>query len=150
MIYTIYDEGNHAACYPVSEWLDLLSSSIEISEKEPEFSLHFVTDDEIRELNRTYRDKDEPTDVLTFAFNDGDEFPEIDEETKDLGDIFISLESMRRNAESFSVEPEEELKRLIIHGLLHLSGKDHETNDFSSEPMLIEQEELMKRLGWKA
>ena len=63
MIYTIYDEGNHAACYPVSEWLDLLSSSIEISEKEPEFSLHFVTDDEIRELNRTYRDKDEPTDV---------------------------------------------------------------------------------------
>ena len=48
MIYTIYDEGNHAACYPVSEWLDLLSSSIEISEKEPEFSLHFVTDDEIR------------------------------------------------------------------------------------------------------
>ena len=101
MIYTIYDEGNHAACYPVSEWLDLLSSSIEISEKEPEFSLHFVTDDEIRELNRTYRDKDEPTDVLTFAFNDGDEFPEIDEETEDLGDIFISLESMRRNAESF-------------------------------------------------
>ena len=114
-----------------------------------DFSIHFVSDEEIRALNRSYREKDEATDILTFALSDGDAFPEIEGEEKELGDIFISLESMGRNAEAFGVSPEEELKRLLIHGLLHLSGRDHETNDFASEPMLIEQEELMERLGWK-
>ena len=115
-----------------------------------DFSIHFVTDDEIRVLNREYRDKDEATDILTFALSDGEAFPEIEGEEKELGDIFISLESMRRNASSFSVPEEEELKRLLVHGILHLLGYDHATNDFASEPMLIKQEKMMDDLGFRS
>ena len=115
-----------------------------------DFSIHFVSDEEIRALNRSYRDKDEATDILTFALSDGDAFPEIEGEEKELGDIFISLESMHRNAEAFSVSDDEELHRLLIHGVLHLLGYDHSTNDFSTEPMLIKQEGMMKELGFSA
>lgn len=115
-----------------------------------DFSIHFVSDEEIRALNRSYRDKDEATDILTFALSDGDAFPEIEGEEKELGDIFISLESMHRNAEAFSVSDDEELHRLLIHGVLHLLGYDHATNDFSTEPMLIKQEGMMKELGFSA
>ena len=115
-----------------------------------DFSIHFVTDDGIRALNREYRDKDEATDILTFALSDGEAFPEIEGEEKELGDIFISLESMRRNAASFSVSEEEELRRLLVHGILHLLGYDHATNDFASEPMLIKQEKMMDDLGFRS
>ena len=70
------------------------------------------------------------------------------EEEKELGDVFISLDSMRRNAESFGVDEDEELKRLLVHGILHLEGYDHSSNDFASEPMLIRQEKIMKELGF--
>ena len=115
-----------------------------------DFSIHFVSDEEIRALNRSYREKDEATDILTFALSDGDAFPEIEGEEKELGDIFISLESMHRNADAFSVSDDEELHRLLIHGVLHLLGYDHATNDFSTEPMLIKQEGMMKELGFSA
>ena len=118
--------------------------------EEGDFSIHIVSDEEIRALNRSYREKDEATDILTFALSDGDAFPEIEGEEKELGDIFISLESMHRNADAFSVSDDEELHRLLIHGVLHLLGYDHSTNDFSTEPMLIKQEGMMKELGFSA
>ena len=102
----------------------------------------------MRNLNNSFRGKDEPTDILSFAINDGDEFPSMEGEEREIGDIFISVESMKRNAESFSVSAGEELRRLLVHGLLHLRGMDHSSNDFSSEPMLIEQERIMKALEW--
>ena len=117
---------------------------------EGDFSIHFVTDSEIRSLNNDYRSRDEATDILTFALSDGEAFPEVEGEEKELGDIFISLESMKRNAEAFSVPEDEELHRLLIHGILHLLGYDHATNDFQSEPMLIRQEEMMRELGFIA
>ena len=116
--------------------------------KDGDFSVHFISDDEIRKLNSEYRGKDEPTDILTFAISDGDSFPEVEGEPLDLGDVFISLESMRRNAAAFSVTEDEELSRLLIHGILHLLGYDHATKDFSAEPMLIRQEEMMRTLGF--
>ena len=73
-----------------------------------------------------------------------------DEEEKELGDVFISIESMNRNAASLGVDENEELRRLLVHGILHLRGMDHGTNDFSTEPMLIEQERIMKELGFLA
>ena len=113
-----------------------------------DFSVHFVSDEEIRALNREYREKDEPTDILTFALSDGEAFPVFEGEERELGDVFISLESMHRNAVTFGVSDDEELKRLLVHGVLHLLGYDHESNDFSSEPMLIKQEEMMRSLGF--
>lgn len=124
-----------------------------------DFSIHFIDDEEIRELNKEYRDMDNPTDILTFRNDDGDDFPIVfdaedeefagigEAESEEMGDIFISLESMRRNAREFGVPEEEELKRLLLHGLLHLRGLDHHSNDFKTEPMLIEQENVLKELG---
>ena len=57
---------------------------------------------------------------------------------------------MHRNAKAFSVSDDEELHRLLIHGVLHLLGYDHATNDFSTEPMLIKQEGMMRELGFSA
>ena len=57
---------------------------------------------------------------------------------------------MRRNAASFSVSEEEELRRLLVHGILHLLGYDHATNDFASEPMLMKQEKMMADLGFRS
>lgn len=126
---------------------EILNSILSYLGEDGDFSLHFITDEEIRDLNREYRGMDNPTDILTFAINDGEEFP-MPEEEKELGDVFISLDSMRRNAESFGVDEDEELKRLLVHGILHLEGYDHSSNDFASEPMLIRQERIMKELGF--
>ncbi len=129
----------------VDAWI---SSILSYLGEDGDFSLHFISDDEMRELNSQYRGKDEPTDILTFAINDGDAFPSFEGEEKELGDIFISIDSMNRNADSLSVDRSEELRRLLVHGILHLRGMDHSTNDFSSEPMLMEQERIMADLGF--
>ena len=111
-----------------------------------DFSLSFVDDTEIKALNSEYRGIDAPTDILTFRLDDDDSFPQMENEEKELGDVFISLDSMRRNAAEFGVEENDELRRLLLHGILHLRGMDHKSNDFSSEPMLILQERLLKEI----
>ena len=108
-------------------------------------SVLFCGDEFIRELNREYRAKDEPTDVLSFTM--GDRVEEEGETAWLAGDIVISLPALGRNAADFSVDSDAELKRLLIHGILHLSGLDHESND-PSEPMLVEQENLLSRIHW--
>ena len=122
-----------------------------------DFSVTFVTDNEIQELNREYREIDAPTDILTFRLDDAPSFPISFEEddvdflnTEEMGDIFISLDTMRRNAEEFGVKNEEELSRLLLHGILHLRGLDHKTNDFEKEEMLKEQEEVLTKLSLKS
>ena len=122
-----------------------------------DFYVRVVTDDEIQELNREYREIDAPTDILTFRLDDAPSFPiSFDEEDMDflnneeMGDIFISLDTMRRNAEEFGVKNEEELSRLLLHGILHLRGLDHKTNDFEKEEMLKEQEEVLTKLSLKS
>ncbi|MDR0306577.1 MAG: rRNA maturation RNase YbeY [Chitinispirillales bacterium] len=69
----------------------------------------------IRKLNRQYRGKDKPTDVLSFEFSDQDL----------LGEIYISLQRAKTQARSYGLTYDEELKRLLVHGLLHLMGYDH-------------------------
>ena len=122
-----------------------------------DFSVTFVTDNEIQELNREYREIDAPTDILTFRLDDAPSFPSSFEEedvdflnNEEMGDIFISLDTMRRNAEEFGVKNEEELSRLLLHGILHLRGLDHKTNDFEKEEMLKEQEEVLTKLSLKS
>jgi probable rRNA maturation factor len=131
----------------------------ELGKEGCEFSVSFVSDDSIQELNKTYRGKDEPTDILSFVQQDDVQdfdWPDLEyeegEEGEDgntiLGDMVISLDALQRNAQSFTVSSDEELFRLLIHGVLHLLGGDHETNE-ESEPMLIQQEEILSRLGGK-
>lgn len=104
-------------------------------------SLLFCDDDFIRTLNRDYRKNDEATDVLSFAMGDT-----VEEEGRTLfmaGDIVISIPALERNAVEFAVKVDEEMKRLIIHGILHLSGMDHEDNS-PHQPMLVEQEIIIR------
>jgi len=118
--------------------LDILAR---LGKEEWELSILFCGDAFIRELNREYRDRDEATDVLSFA--QGEEIVDADGRKRFLaGDIVISIDTLAKNAEYFAVERNEELKRLIIHGILHLCGLDHEDND-PSRPMLAKQEELV-------
>ncbi|OJF76157.1 MAG: rRNA maturation RNase YbeY [Treponema sp. CETP13] len=89
-----------------------------------EVSILFCSDDSMRQYNNTYRHIDSSTDILSFQ--SGDMY--IDEEKNEwytAGDIAISLATMYRNCEEFNVTANEELKRLLIHGILHLEGMDH-------------------------
>ena len=144
-MHYIEDENNTVDVEMVEKWISEILSYLG---ENGDFSLHFITDEEMRSLNKEYRDKDEPTDILTFAINDGDEFPVMEGEERELGDVFISIDSMKRNASFFAVDESEELRRLLVHGILHLRGMDHSTNDFDKEPMLLEQERIMRELGF--
>ena len=85
----------------------------------------FVSDRRMRALNKEFRAKDKTTDVLSFPF----EVDEFDIERDFLGDIVISLEQAARQATENDLELETEIKQLILHGILHLCGYDHETDD---------------------
>ena len=99
----------------------------------------------MRGLNRQYRDKDESTDVLSFEQGDSYRGPGGEERFL-AGDIVISIDALARNAEEFGISRDEELRRLITHGILHLSGMDHEDNELS-RPMLLLQEELLRDIA---
>ncbi len=77
-----------------------------------------VSDRKIKELNRTYRGRNRPTDVLSFSYDD----------ESYLGDIIISVETAQRQAQEEGHSLERELSILVIHGFLHLLGYDHETD----------------------
>jgi probable rRNA maturation factor len=98
-------------------------------------------DKTIMALNTQYRNRAEATDVLSFAL--GAESPQEDGVRFLPGDIVISLDTLRENAHYFRTSEEEELRRLVIHGILHLDGMDHRTND-DTEPMIALQEDLLK------
>lgn len=112
------------------------------------FSVVFCNDEYIMKLNDTYRHKNEPTDVLTFCEHDvSSEWVDGDEKKRFYaGDIVISVDTLKKNALYFHVEEKEEVKRLIIHGILHLSGLDHKSNN-PDEEMLVYQEKLLTDLG---
>lgn len=112
--------------------------------KEAELSITFTNDAQIRILNNEYRGKDSATDVLSFCQNEGFEF-DIPGIPLALGDIVISIDTLRTNSEYFNENYFIELQRLVIHGILHLMGMDHSDND-PTQPMLIKQEEILSSL----
>jgi probable rRNA maturation factor len=111
-----------------------------------DLSMLFCNNDYIRSLNARFRHSDESTDVLSFAL--GDSYTdESDGERRFLpGDIVVSLETLTENAACFQVSEDEELRRLLIHGILHLDGMDHQTNE-GAEPMLQLQEQILAELS---
>lgn len=115
----------------------------ELNLKNWDISLLFCDDAFIQNLNKQYRDIDSPTDVLSFE--QGDEYFDDAGETRFMaGDIVISFDSLRFNAEEFNVEINEELKRLIVHGILHLNGMDHSDNSPEQEMLKFQEELLMQ------
>jgi probable rRNA maturation factor len=130
------------------EWSGSLSSYAmkvleEIKHDNWELSILLCGDKTIKELNAQFRNKPEPTDILSF--NLGAEIKDGDKTVYLPGDIVISLDTLRENAGYFQTSEDEELRRLVIHGILHLDGMEHETLD-ENEPMLALQEEILNRL----
>ena len=114
-----------------------------------EVSMLFCNDSYIQELNKNYRQIDSATDVLSF---ENDEVYEDEEgKWKCVGDIVISLDTLPVNAEYFNESRNDELKRLIVHGLLHLNGMDHgeehiENGQAPVCEMLVLQEKVLEKL----
>jgi len=114
---------------------------------EAEVSLMLVDDQRIHALNLEYRGVDRPTDVLSFALQEEmDEEPDFEFEDEMLGDIVISVERAREQAEEYGHSFEREIVYLAVHGTLHLLGYDHEEEDDKLK-MRNKEEEVMTKLG---
>ncbi|TCP53323.1 putative rRNA maturation factor [Tumebacillus sp. BK434] len=121
-----------------------------------EVVISLVDDEAIHELNRTYRGKDAPTDVLSFAMmEEGNGEPEIFFDPEDaegletddmLGDIIISVPTAKRQAAEYGHSVERELAFLAVHGFLHLVGYDHGTEEEEKE-MFSRQDAIMEAAG---
>ncbi len=115
---------------------DALLGEVELAEAELSFVL--CSDAHIQGLNQQWRGKAAPTDVLSF--------PQEDEDF--LGDLVISVPTATRQAAERGTPLRDELRVLMVHGLLHLLGYDHETNDADLAEMAEAEARLLHRLGW--
>ena len=97
----------------------------------------FVNDKYIQALNKQYRKKDEPTDVLSFNYD----LEEMGEDNL-AGEVYISVETAQRQAEELNHSLQDEVLRLLIHGLLHIHGYDHETDEEYQEMNGLEKKVL--------
>ncbi|MEH7074085.1 rRNA maturation RNase YbeY [Neobacillus drentensis] len=120
-------------------------------EQHSEVSVTFVSNERIQEINREYRDKDKPTDVISFAMEElgegevelvGAEMPRV------LGDIIISIPKAIEQAEEYGHTFIRELGFLAVHGFLHLLGFDHMTEEDEKE-MFTLQKEILDEYGLK-
>ncbi|MCR5614440.1 rRNA maturation RNase YbeY [Treponema sp.] len=138
-------------------WLDKVESFVLFAMEKLKFdceevSILFCNDSYIKELNKCYRNIDNATDVLSFE-NDM-EYEDEGTLWKAVGDIVISVDMIAENARYFNTTENAELKRLLVHGLLHLNGMDHgeehiEANKAPECEMLVLQESLLKELQEK-
>ena len=112
-----------------------------------EVDITLVDDAAIHELNRTYRGIARPTDVLSFALDEGEEEPEVDDDEIEhlLGDVIISAPTAVRQGEEYGHGLEREMTYLAVHGMLHLLGYDH-MEEKDKLIMRKREEEVLRRL----
>ncbi|MCL6446902.1 MAG: rRNA maturation RNase YbeY [Armatimonadetes bacterium] len=113
--------------------------------KEAEVSVVFVDDEYIRRLNRQYRGVDSPTDVLSFAMLEGEPLAGKEEELI-LGDVVVSLPAAQRQSAEYGHSLEREVAYLIVHGMLHLLGYDHQTAE-QKQVMRAREEAVLEKLN---
>ncbi|MDR3076223.1 MAG: rRNA maturation RNase YbeY [Synergistaceae bacterium] len=116
--------------------LELLSDEISralapvVGEMNANAALTFVSDGEMKNLNARYRDTDEPTDVLSFPlWEEEGRFAPPGWDELPLGDVVVSPDFVRRNAGRENIGYNNEMARMVVHGVLHLVGFDHDTED---------------------
>lgn len=145
------DETDQVSSKQVEELTNLLNHAAAMEElpDKTELSLTFVSDKRIHEINRQYRDKDRPTDVISFAMEEmgegeieirGAELPRI------LGDIIISVDTAKQQADEYGHSLMREMGFLAVHGFLHLLGYDH-LNEQDEKHMFGRQDEILNAYG---
>ena len=144
---------NNEQAYPLdmARWYEralTLHRACGLNPERDEWSLTYVDDATIHQLNREYRQADRPTDVLSFALEEGEGPPPPPGAPRMLGDVVISVESALRQAEERGHADEAELGLLMIHGLLHLLGEDHDT-PARKKKMWARQATLLAQLGFE-
>lgn len=113
---------------------------------ESELSILLVDDDEMQRLNREYLSRDRPTNVLAFPMREGkDPYPT----PALLGDVVVSTETAQREALLRDVTLEEEMALLLVHGVLHLLGYDHDDDPSGAAEMQAKEEAVLEHLGWE-
>jgi rRNA maturation RNase YbeY len=122
---------------------DLAEALSLLGHKEAELSVLFVGSAKMKHLNQLYRGIPKETDVLSFPMNEGRSFLPGASESLVLGDIVISVPKMIRQSREYEISLEEELRRLLIHGLLHLLGYDHEKSRYQKVRMEKKEKEIL-------
>jgi probable rRNA maturation factor len=113
-----------------------------------EISITFVDDNQIQQLNKQYREKDTPTDVLSFPMFNKDDFSALPkDQIIPLGDIVISAQTAKHQSVIYNHSFEREIAFLTVHSLLHLLGYDHEQSKLDESIMFEKQEEILKTMG---
>ncbi|MGY4715312.1 rRNA maturation RNase YbeY [Bacillus amyloliquefaciens] len=151
LLIDIVDETNSVSADALQEVEKLLHFAAEKEgvQDQAEVSVTIVTNEEIREINRDYRGKDTPTDVISFALEEegedeveivGADMPPV------LGDIIISADRTKEQAEEYGHSFMRELGFLAVHGFLHLLGYDHMTKE-EEEEMFSKQKDLLDEYG---
>ncbi len=116
-----------------------------------EISVSFVDNEQIREMNRQYRDKDSATDVLSFPLGENGRYDENHETgAKILGDIVLSMPKAVEQAKTYGHSLEREVGYLTAHSMLHLLGYDHEKGGLDRVRMREKEEQVMQQLGLPA
>jgi probable rRNA maturation factor len=145
MIDIVVDEGVDMDYMPdagrAAEAVRAACAVAGITGGEPELCIRFAGDAAVRSLNRDWRGKDKVTDVLSFPMQEGD----IDPATY-LGDIVLAVPYVGREAARLTLPPADHALHLIVHGVLHLLGHDHE-DDAEAERMQLLERQALARLG---
>ncbi|MCY7756319.1 rRNA maturation RNase YbeY [Bacillus inaquosorum] len=153
LLIDIVDETGSVSEEMLKEVENLLQFAAEREgvQDQAEVSVTIVTNEDIQQINKDYRGKDTPTDVISFALEEegegeveivGAEMPPV------LGDIIISADRTREQAEEYNHSFKRELGFLAVHGFLHLLGYDHMTKE-EEEEMFTKQKDLLDAYGLK-
>ncbi len=136
--FKIVDEYGYEKDY---SYLDkIINRTLKLEKvKSANLSIVFIDDDLMHELNKKYRGIDRTTDVLSFAFEDNNK---ICYNIRQLGEIYISIPQMIKQAKEYHHSEKRELAFLVVHGLLHLLGYDH-TKGIEEEKIMFSKQELV-------
>ncbi|HSF68838.1 MAG TPA: rRNA maturation RNase YbeY [Nitrospira sp.] len=118
-----------------------------VGERSADMSILLVGDRRMRSINRRFRHKDRSTDVLAFAFREAGGPHDFDRDAAHLGDVVISVPTAQRQAKAARRPLEEELVALLIHGVLHLCGYDHERSKAEALRMARKERQIQRSLG---
>lgn len=126
-IIVVNETNNEEIMSYVKDFDIIAERACKILHKESAYSMSviFVTPERIHEINRDYRKIDRATDVISFAMQDDTSNIYIEEEEEELGDIFINVQAVKDQAKQYGHSPRREACFLFCHGLLHLFGYDH-------------------------